>query len=648
MNDMFNALGIATGSPRVRRPGLCGAARGYLFPLIVFYCTQAGAQSIYTVTAPPSDGSTSGLRVPNGTVEHAYQRTVTFVDPPNLRLLPSGTWITRLGFVLSKGAGVKVEGTLTFYLSNTPYTTSDQNMRWSDIVGGMTRVYTGPFTIPDTSGPADVTLSVPFQYSGRSMYVAYEFQSPGPFTTQNAVFASNSSRPSMVRSAFSSTGLPSVLDDNSDFRPVMRFGFPIPALQWLRIATSTQADLYSLDVADDLSAWTCSPAGIVFRTIDGGKSWLDAGSVPDSAFAILGLTSNTAVTFTEKVSEPGALYTMSSSDSTWKRVIDPALNVRIDVAGKTSSQSLWCLGTGVGDTVALLTSIIAGKSWTRSSTGIVLDPGVRISRGSGFRLGNIVWFGTRGTGGSSGRVYRSSAGPAGPWRSYTTGRADVAAIAFGSATGTGIAAHAGCVDTVRRSTDGGITWFPVAVPGLGEVTSLQYFAGGQDAWAATSTGVWRTSDGGLSWQRSFSSGSPSQTIVSIRFFPSFQSGIAVGSGGFIVRGAWVTNPVVDVAESSVRPSDYRLSLNYPNPFNSSTWIEYSLPWPSNVTLTMIDVLGREVATIVSGEKASGKFKVQWSAGQNPSGVYFCRLVARPLSGTLVKEYIQTQKLIFLK
>ena len=648
MNDMSNALAIATGRARVRRAGLRSAAGRFLLPLIVFYCTQAGAQSIYTVTAPPSDGSTSGLRVPNGAVEHAYQRTVTFVDPPNLRLVPSGTWITRLGFVLSKGAGARVEGTLTLYLSNTPYTTSDQNTRWSDIVGGMTRVYSGPFTIPDTSGPADVTLSVPFQYSGRSMYVAYEFQSPGPFTTQNAVFASNISRPSMVRSAFSSTGLPAVLDDISDFRPVMRFGFPIPPLQWLRIASSVQADLSSLDMADDLSAWTCSPSGSVFRTSDGGKSWLDGGNVPDSAFAILGLSTAAAVTFTEKGSEPSALYTMSSSDSVWRRVIDPALTVRIDVVGKTSSLSLWCLGTGVGDTVALLTSIIGGKSWTRTSTGIVLDPGVRISRGSGFRLGNVVWFGTRGIGGSSGRIYRSSTGPAGPWHSYPTGRTDVAAIAFGSATGMGIAAHAGCVDTVCRSTDGGMTWSPVAVAGLGEVTSLQYFAGGQDAWASTSTGVWHTSDGGLTWQRSFTAGSPSQSIASIRFFPNFQSAIAVGSEGFIFRGAWVTNPVVGLAESPVLPSDYRLSLNYPNPFNASTWIEYSLPWPSHVSLTMIDVLGRDVATIVSGEKAPGNFKVQWSAGQNPSGVYFCRLVARPLSGTLVKEYVQTQKLIFLK
>ncbi|MGA3245717.1 MAG: T9SS type A sorting domain-containing protein [Bacteroidota bacterium] len=648
MNGMYVGLVIGTGSVRFRRIATSGAVGTWLLLLIFFCCVRVGAQSIYTVVAPPSDGSSSGLRVPNGTFEHAYQRTVTFVDPPNLRLVPSGMWITRLGFVLSKGAGTKVGGSLTLYLSNTPYTTSDLNIVWSDIVGGMTRVYTGSFTIPDSAGPADVTLSAPFQYSGRSMYVAYEFQSPGPFTAQNAVFASNITRPSMVRSGFSSTGLPSVLDDISDFRPVLRFGFPFPVVQWIKIASGAQTDLNGLDIVDDVSAWACSPAGNVYSTNDGGKTWYGGVSVPDSLFGILGLTSNLALVVAGKESEPSALYSISNSDSSWSKVVDPALNVRIDVIGKTSSQSLWCLGAGPSDTVVLLTSNTQGKSWTRQSTGVVLDPGVRISRGSGFRLGNVVWFGTGGFGSSSGRVYRSSTGPGGPWSSYSTGRANVAAIGFGSAAGTGLAANAGCIDTIRRSTDGGVTWSAVTAAGLGEVTSLQFFAGGQDAWAATSTGIWCTSDDGLTWQRSFSSGSSSQTLSSIRFYPNFQSGLAVGSNGFVVRGIWVVNPVSEVSETLVHPSEYSLGLNYPNPFNSSTWIEYSVPWPSLVTLKLIDVLGREVATIVSGERDPGKHKVEWNAGKNPSGVYFYRLVARPLAGVQAKEYTQTQKLILLK
>ena len=637
-------MAIDSGRVRVRRVGASGSVGTCLLLLTFFCCAQVKAQSIYTVVAPPADGSTTGLQVPNGTIEHAYHRTAMLVGDASLRLLPAGTTITRLGFVVVKGAGAKVNGSLTVYLSNTPTTTRDLNMVWSEVIASMTRVYAGSFTIPDTAGPVDVTLSAPFQYGGRSMYVAYEFQSPGPFTTQNAVFASNITLSMSTRSGFSLTELPAVLNDVSDFRPVIRFGFPIPAFQWTNIASGMQMDLNGLDIADDVSALVCSPAGNVYRTIDLGKTWLDAGSVPDSTFAILGLTSNFAVVVAGTESEPSALYSSSVVDSSWSKVTDPALTVRIAIAGKTSSLGLWFLGEGVNDTIILLTSNTLGYSWARSSTGIVLEPGVRISRGSSFRIGNVVWFGTRGSGSSADRVYRSSTGPGGPWRYSSTGRANVGAIAFASASGTGIVAHIGCLDTIRRSTDGGLTWSTVAVAGLGEVSSLQYFAGGQDAWAATSTGIWWTSDDGLTWQRSFSTGSSSQRLSCLRFYSSFQNGLAVGSSGLVVRGTWVTNLVSDVAERSVFPTDHWLGVNFPNPFNSTTWIEFSVPWSSYITLKLIDVLGREVATVVSGERGPGKYRVDWNAGKNPSGVYFYRLVARPLSGAQTKEYTETHRL----
>ncbi|MCX6144138.1 MAG: T9SS type A sorting domain-containing protein [Ignavibacteriales bacterium] len=648
MNVMCASMAIDTDSVRFRPVRASGAVVTWLLVLVFFCCAEMLAQSIYIVPAPPADGSTTGLRVPNGTIEHAYHRTVMLVDTPSLKLVPAGMKVTRLGFVVNKGAGAKVDGNLTMYLSNKSPLTIDLSTIWSQKVGNMTKVYAGPFTIPDTAGPVDVTLSAPFQYLGRGMYVAYEFQSSGPFTTQNAVFASNTSLAAFTLCGFSSTEMPAVLNDVSDFRPVIRFAFPIPALQWNKITSGAQMDLNGLDIVDDLSAWVCSPAGNAYRTIDLGNTWIDAGRVPDSAIAILTLNSETALAVAGKESEPSALYSTSDAGKSWSRLSDPALTVRIAVAGKTSSFGLWCLGGGVNDTVNLLTSSSLGSNWVRSSTGIVLEPGVRVSRGSGFRIGNVVWFGTRGSGSSADRVYKSSTGPGGPWRYSSTGRTNVAALAFASASGTGIAAHIGCMDTICRSTDGGLTWSTVVAAGLGEVSSLQYYAGGQDAWAATSTGIWRTSDDGITWQRSFASGSSSQTLSSIRFFPNFQSGLAIGLNGLIVRGSWIVNAPVAVLEAHSQPEGYRLGLNYPNPFNGRTWIEFSLPRPSRVTLTMFDVLGREIVTLASGERGTGTHRVEWNSAGNPSGVYFYRLHARAISGGNDGDYVETLKLILLK
>jgi len=639
-------IGTASGGSRGRWLSFPGCA-ALLLPILLCF-SQVRAQSTYTVTAPPSDGSTTGIRAPNGTRDHAHHRTVTFVKATDLKLVPAGMNLTRLGFVLNQGADARVEGTLTVYLSNTSNVTSNQDMIWSGIVSGMTRVYTGPFTIPDTAGSVDLTLSTPFAYGGQSMYVAYEFQSSGPFAEKNAVFASNITLGMSTRSAFSSTEVPAVLNDISDFRPVLRFGFPIPPMQWNTVTSGIQKNLNSLDIVDDSTAWACSSAGDMYRTNDQGKSWLAAGLVPDSTLAIFGITKTFAVAVVGNEPKLSAVYLTSDGGASWNSVGVPALTFSVAVAGKTSSRTLWCLGSAVGDTVMLLTSADWGRIWDRSSTGVVLNPGARISKGSGFRSGNVFWFGTRGPDGAGDRVYKSSTGPNGPWRYSSTGKANVAALGFASASGTGFVAHTGCPDTIRRSTDGGLTWSIVVAAGLGEVSSFQYFAGGQDAWAATSTGIWTTSDDGLTWQRSFSTGNSGQTFSCLRFYASYQIGLAIGSRGLIVKGVWVPSIPLEIAQPSLQPTGYQLSANYPNPFNSSTWIEFSVPYQSSVTLKVMDVLGRELATLVSGESAAGRHRVEWKAGRNPSGVYFYRLVARPLSGVPLKEYSETQKLILLK
>jgi len=74
------------------------------------------------------------------------------------------------------------------------------------------------------------------------------------------------------------------------------------------------------------------------------------------------------------------------------------------------------------------------------------------------------------------------------------------------------------------------------------------------------------------------------------------------------------------------PQPFGLRQNYPNPFNPSTTIEYSLLRAGRATLTVYDVSGRRVATLVDREMPAGLYHVAWRAPRNmPSGVYFARL-----------------------
>jgi photosystem II stability/assembly factor-like uncharacterized protein len=88
------------------------------------------------------------------------------------------------------------------------------------------------------------------------------------------------------------------------------------------------------------------------------------------------------------------------------------------------------------------------------------------------------------------------------------------------------------------------------------------------------------------------------------------------------------------------PASFSLGQNFPNPFNPTTTITYQLPKQSQVKLTIFDVLGREIATLVDGEQTPGYKSVTWNAGNVPSGIYFYRLQT--------KEFTQTRKLLLLK
>lgn len=89
------------------------------------------------------------------------------------------------------------------------------------------------------------------------------------------------------------------------------------------------------------------------------------------------------------------------------------------------------------------------------------------------------------------------------------------------------------------------------------------------------------------------------------------------------------------------PKEFKLHQNYPNPFNPSTTIEFDLPYASEVTLKILNILGEEVEIIVSEELNAGSYSYQWSrpAGM-ASGVYLYRLQAG--------DFVETRKMVLFK
>jgi len=100
---------------------------------------------------------------------------------------------------------------------------------------------------------------------------------------------------------------------------------------------------------------------------------------------------------------------------------------------------------------------------------------------------------------------------------------------------------------------------------------------------------------------------------------------------------------VDVNEDydvSHIPEEFSLLQNYPNPFNPSTTMEFSLPQSGFVTLSIYNIVGEKVATLVSETLTAGSYKYDWNGSGLASGVYYYRLEAG--------KFNQTKKLVLLR
>ena len=102
-------------------------------------------------------------------------------------------------------------------------------------------------------------------------------------------------------------------------------------------------------------------------------------------------------------------------------------------------------------------------------------------------------------------------------------------------------------------------------------------------------------------------------------------------------------------------STYSLSNNYPNPFNPSTKISYTIPKRSSVNIKVFNLLGSEIVELINDEVEAGSYDIEFNAAILPSGVYFYRLQVYPAnSGAGNPEtssgqvFIDTKKMLLIK
>ena len=100
------------------------------------------------------------------------------------------------------------------------------------------------------------------------------------------------------------------------------------------------------------------------------------------------------------------------------------------------------------------------------------------------------------------------------------------------------------------------------------------------------------------------------------------------------------NDAVYAVELAPETTEYALSKNVPNPARTTATISFAVPSPTEVTLTVFNVLGQRVATLVDGRTAPGSHRVQMDVSGLSSGVYFYRLDAGPFSESRKMTVVQ--------
>ncbi len=407
---------------------------------------------------------------------------------------------------------------------------------------------------------------------------------------------------------------------------------------WEKINSPTTKKLNSVVFVDSLNGWAAGDSGIIIHTSDGGENWdiqfsNDSINMVNLCFLSDQLGYGSA---SSSLYEPYGTFFLKTTDGgeNWT-------SEYLDI-GQLFVNSIYFIdslnGFAVGYPGLFHRTTDGGSSWRHVNLDASVFAGYPpytvnfYNRNYGFASGGVrdvagvIWR-TSDSGFNWETVVDTSSAPAEPL--FTIQIFDSLNILtmggdpeYGAST--------------MRSTDGGnsweydtlgILWYPLEVG----------FRTPSEGWAPMGPKLEfvYTSDSGYTWTEV---PTPDSTYINYINFLDSAHGFAVGNNGTIIRYIY-QHPNESSSFPPVIPS-FSLDQNFPNPFNPSTKISYSIPEASNVQLIIYDILGREVEIPVEEYKTAGKYSIDFNAGDLPSGIYFYKLQAG--------SYSKVRKMILLR
>jgi photosystem II stability/assembly factor-like uncharacterized protein len=202
------------------------------------------------------------------------------------------------------------------------------------------------------------------------------------------------------------------------------------------------------------------------------------------------------------------------------------------------------------------------------------------------------------------------------------------------------AALGATTNLVAKTTNSGTSWLIINgdLPAVSNVHAIILRTSPtRRLFIATDAGVYTSTNEGTNWTL-LNNGMPTTHISDLKYYVSSNKLLAATHG----RGCW-TYDCSGLGKDmfSEIPKIFNLAQNYPNPFNPETQIQFDLPSAGLVNLTVYDITGRKVETLVNGRFDAGKFEVTFHGSKYASGVYMYKL-------TLDNSSSVTKKMMLMK
>jgi photosystem II stability/assembly factor-like uncharacterized protein len=429
--------------------------------------------------------------------------------------------------------------------------------------------------------------------------------------------------------------------------------------RWSQSGLPPKISGYKLAVSGTDTYLATNAAG-VFKSTDFGDSWFEQNNGLNAAVVVRFIIDKDDIFYAASWSN--GLSKSTDKGKTWTMINNGVSNVYFCSVVADNNCNLMA-----GSEYGVYRSTDKGESWIQTSSvgnnsgnNLMIDSKNRIyclTYGSGlFRttdLGN-TWqrldnnfnsgyiFGLAidrenniYTGTGKGAVYKSTDDGL-SWVKIFQSNAAYASIADVKISPDGIIFIACNREGVLRSTDEGVNWtlvknnsgfmhyYPLEISNKGVIFTVD------SNWK-----IYSSSDNGNIWEDITSN---TKYLKVHSFTVDKYDNIYLATDESIWKSN--TDTLTNVAEDDIKPKEYFLSQNYPNPFNPSTTIKYSLAEAGRVTLSIYDLLGREVVKLIDEEKPSGEYEIKWNASGYPSGVYFLRMQAG--------EFSETRKFLLMK